>query len=92
MIRWEMNQKKHRWVSVPPHLRPSPYVREVGGFTVTVMTRVTAQGPVLTLDKRTAVWQVSVQEEIRKPRDAEGGVQTTGQRGQGRDATAWSPC
>ena len=46
------------------HCAPPPTlhsVREVGGFTVTVMMRVTARRPVLTLDKRTPVWQVSVQ-------------------------------
>ena len=41
----------------PPSTLPS--LRAVGGFTVTVMMRVTAQHPVLTLDKRTPVWQVS---------------------------------
>lgn len=50
------------------------------------MMRVTAQHPVLTLDKRTPVWQVSAQEGIRRPGDAEGGVRTTGQQGQGRHA------
>ena len=44
--------------AAPPAL---PSVRVVGGFTVTVMMRVTARRPVLTLDKRTPVWQVSVQ-------------------------------
>lgn len=56
-----------------------------------VMMRVTAQRPVLTLDRCTPVWQVSAQGGDTEARDAEGGVQATGQRGQGRDARAWSP-
>ena len=55
------------------------------------MMRVTAQHPLLTLDKRTPVWQVSAQEGIRRPRDPEGGVLTTGQLGEGRDARRMVP-
>ena len=56
-----------------------------------MMMRVTAQHPLLTLDKRTPVWQVSAQEGIRRPRDPEGGVLTTGQLGEGRDARRMVP-